>query len=405
MKTVPPGWVPDLGADPEALIKEARRRQHRRYLAVALAIVVLLAGGAGVTVSVTGLGGHAPNRQGLHLLPPPGRNGASSAAAASSAPPRFFADAITNSEGNGSLQVRASASGGLVAKQERAAGVYGLAATGPGSFIIALQVGDGCATRLYRVLLSVQGWPGGLWQVGPELQGLVWSLAAGAGGGVIGYAVSGCAKGDPGYIGTFDTRTGRSRQWGDIDLGGLSPGNVAMSGALSISANGGLLAFTGWDVAGDGRFTSQVVRVLSATAPAGTVAERSRIVLSRPVAKAQLAAASLSPSGAFFYLCTQTGSRTGRVTDVARYRTATGEFLADLASLSGAPTQMWCSMALDTSGRFLLVPYSLRPAILPMLPTLKVARIDVTTGAVTTLLIQLPGSAGMDQATGMNAAW
>jgi hypothetical protein len=60
MKTTSPGWLPDAGADPEALIREARRRQHRRYLVVGLAIVVLLAVAVGVAVSVTGPGAHAP---------------------------------------------------------------------------------------------------------------------------------------------------------------------------------------------------------------------------------------------------------------------------------------------------------------------------------------------------------
>ena len=401
MKTAPPGWLPNVGADPEALIKEARRRQHRRYLAVGLAVVVLLAGAVGVVISVTGPGGHAPSRQ-VPRLPTPRGKSTSSAAFARSAMPQFFADAVTTGEGNESLQVRASSNGRLVAQEAHMTGVYGLAATGADSFVVALQVGGGCAARLYRVHLSGQGRPGALSPVGPELHGLVWSLAASAGGGIVGYAVSGCAKGDPGYIGIFDTRTGRSGQWSDVSLGGTSPGNVAVQGALSMSANGELLAFTGWDVAGDGRYTSQVVRVLSTTAPAGTVAERSHVVLSRPVSQPELTAASLSPGGAFFYLATQTASRTGRVTDVARYRTSTGEFLGNLASLRGTPTQMWSPIALDVSGRFLLVPYSLSPGDLP---TLKVAAIDVTTGAVMALTIQLPGTAGMDPETGMNTAW
>jgi hypothetical protein len=403
MKTAPPGWLSSVSADPEALIKEARRRQHRRYLAVGLAVVVMLAGAVGVTVSVTGPGGHAPSHQGTRRVPTPrGKSPSSSAVFARSAMPRFFADAVTTGEGNESLQVRASANGRLLAQEEHMTGVYGLAATGADSFVIALQAGAGCAARLYRVQLNGQGHPGGLSPVGPELHGLVWSLAASAGGGIIGYAVSGCAKGDPGYIGIFNTRTGRSGQWNDVNLGGVSPGNVAMQGALSMSASGGSLAFTGWDVAGDGRYTSQVVRVLSTTAPAGTVAERSHVVLSRPVSQPELTAASLSPGGTFFYLATQTGSRTGRVTDVARYRTSTGEFLGNLASLRGTPTQMRSPMALDVSGRFLLVPYSLDPGDLP---TLKVAGIDVTTRAVVALTIQLPGTAGMDPETGMNTAW
>ena len=399
MKTARSGWLPDAGADPEALIKEARRRQHRRYMMVCLVIVVLLAGAAGITAGVTGLSGHRPSQQGPRGLPSPGDEGtSSSAASARSAMPRFFADDITFSEGNGSLEVRASANGQLVAQEEHMAGVYGLAASGDDSFVIALQAGDGCTARLYRVRLGGQGRPGGLSPVGPELHGLVWSLAADAGGGVIGYAVSGCAKGGPGYIGIVDTRTGRSRQWSDVDVGGESAGNVATSGALSISASGGLLAFTGWNVAADGWFTSQAVRVLPTTAAAGTVAERSHVVLSRPVSQPELTAVSLSPSGALFYLSAQSG----RTTTVGEYRTSTGSFVEDLASLRGTPAPVQSSMALDTSGRFLLVPYSLNQASRPML---NVAMIDITTKAVTTVMIQLPGTAGMDQETGMDAAW
>jgi hypothetical protein len=63
MKTTLPGWLPDTGAESEALIKEARRRQHRRYLLTGLAIVVL-AGAAGLTVSQVGPGGQPPAHQG-----------------------------------------------------------------------------------------------------------------------------------------------------------------------------------------------------------------------------------------------------------------------------------------------------------------------------------------------------
>ena len=395
MKTVPPGWQPQ--ADPEALIKEARRRQRRRRIAIGLAIV-LLAGAAGITVSLTGPGGRSSGDRGPRR--PPALRVPSSGAFAQAALPAFFADAVTTGEGNGSLQVRASASGAMVAQEENMPGVSALAATGADSFVIALQVGDGCATRLYRVVLSDRGRPGGLSPVGPEFPGWVWSLAASTGGSVIGYAVSGCSKGDPGYIGVFDTRTQRARQWGDVNVGGESPGNVALSGALSMSGDGGLLAFTGWNAASSGSNTSQFVRMLPTDAPAGTVAERSQVVLSRTISQPQLGAVSLSPSGASFYLCTQAG----HVTNVAGYRTSTGELQQDMASLRGASAQASCSMALDTSGQFLLVPYSLVQA--SRRPMLRMAEIDIATrAAVTNLTIQLSSGGGMDPATGMIAAW
>jgi len=38
MKTASPGWLPDAEIAPAALIKEARRRQRRRYMAAGVAV-------------------------------------------------------------------------------------------------------------------------------------------------------------------------------------------------------------------------------------------------------------------------------------------------------------------------------------------------------------------------------
>jgi hypothetical protein len=62
VRIAPPGWPPEARTEPEALIKEARRRQRRRWLAVGVAVVVVLAGAAGVA-------GHRPGRPGPRRHP------------------------------------------------------------------------------------------------------------------------------------------------------------------------------------------------------------------------------------------------------------------------------------------------------------------------------------------------
>ena len=61
MRLAPPGWLPDARTEPEALIKEARRRQRRRWLAAGVVVAVVLAGVAGVAA---GVAGHPPGRPG-----------------------------------------------------------------------------------------------------------------------------------------------------------------------------------------------------------------------------------------------------------------------------------------------------------------------------------------------------
>jgi hypothetical protein len=372
------------------------RRRYLIALAIELTASVSLAGCGALATGAAQAGGTVRHTS---------RAGSPGAAAAPAAP-RFFADAVLFAEGSGPLQARKSATGALVAQDEHASGVTGLAAAGGRSFVIALPVSGTCATRLYRLRLSRLGLPGRLSPLARELHGELWSLATSASGQVIGYAVSGCAKGEPGYIGVIQVRGGWIRQWGNVNLGGVSPGNVALSGALSMSANGALIAFTGWDVAAGGQATRQVVRVLPASARPGTVAGRSRVVLSRPVTQPSLAAASLSPNGASFYLCTVSANRTRRLTKVVAYRTATGELREVIATLRGTPFLAGCPMGLDTTGRFLLVPYSLRSPHNPAgRAALLAARIDIATRATVILDLRLPANAGMDRYAGLRTAW
>jgi hypothetical protein len=66
MKIAPPGWLPDARTEPEALIREARRRQRRRWLMIGLAVAAMLAGVAGVAA---GVAGHPSGRHGPRSHP------------------------------------------------------------------------------------------------------------------------------------------------------------------------------------------------------------------------------------------------------------------------------------------------------------------------------------------------
>jgi len=346
------------------------------------------------------------------------RDRSGSPAAAPAVLPRFFADTQGSGEGNGPLQIRESATGELVWQDEAATSadyLSALAAVGPGSFVIASTDGDTCATRLYSVRLSASGVPGVLAPLGPTLPGQLWSLAAGDGGRVIGYAISGCSKGAAGYLGVLEVSSGRTRQWGGMSLGGESSGDLALLGQLSMSANGRLLAFAA-DAAPrpSGRVTAQSVRVLATDAPPGSVAERSRIVYRQALPRADaapgLAAASLSASGTFAYLCLQSATRTRATAKIAEYGIATGRPGGVIATFTatGAWPQVSCSsMSLDSSGRFLLVPYWVNHPAPPSDTVLqRMARVNPATRAVSTVLVRLPGSGGMSEESGMSiVAW
>ena len=66
MRIAPPGGLAEARTEPEALIKEARRRQRRRWLAAGVAVAAVLAGVAGVAA---GVAGHSPGRPGPRTHP------------------------------------------------------------------------------------------------------------------------------------------------------------------------------------------------------------------------------------------------------------------------------------------------------------------------------------------------
>ena len=402
-----PGSLDD--AEAQALIKEARARARRRRRRLALVLVGVLVVTAGVFAVVRSPSGRLVQGR---------RGGSGSAAAVPVAPPGFFADTEGSGEGNGPLQVRAAGTGRLVWQDDRATtadGVTGLAAAGPASFVIALNASRACTTRLYRVRLNASGRPGALAPFGPTLPGTLWSLAVGDGGQIIGYAISGCSKGASGYLGILRVSTGRTRQWGDMSLGGVSAGNLALQGSLSMSANGRMLGFAADAVSrADGLITGQSVRVLSTDAPPGSVAERSHIVHreAAPSAGAGLdpTAVSLAAGGTSVYVCLQSATRSQATAEIVSYGTSTGtpgRIIAIFKAKGDAQLASCSSMTLDTSGGFLLVPYSLRSLSRPSTEMVQqVARINLATRVISSVPVEMPGSGSMAQETGMSiVAW
>jgi hypothetical protein len=328
------------------------------------------------------------------------------------APPRYFADIVLGSiGGEGTLQVRDSATGRLVA-QGRQQLDADLAALADGrTFVVAEPVGSSCFTRLYRQRISAQGQLGRLIRLPvPELHGSLVSLAASGNGSVLGFAVTGCAKGKPGYIGVVHVPSGRTTRWGNVNLGGESPGNVELNDELSLSANGLLLAIPAFALSANSTIIGQDLRVLPVDAPPGTVAQRSRIVRSSPYPPYSplLVAAALSPGGRALYAC-QTLGRAVHAVRLSAYRTSTGRLRRTLATLTvtGMPLSAagYCPVALDGPGQHLLVPYAIRyPRDPEAGPKLRIARMTISTGRIAVLTVRLPAG-GMQPASGMLIAW
>jgi len=423
------GHTPQAGssAEAEALIAEARARARRRRRRIALAVLGAVAVAAG-TLTATGVfdgGRPAASASG----------GAGGAAAVPPGPPPYFIDATSTGSAYSSPEIRASATGRLVAStpigsDPRLRGYdppYGLAATGPDSFVVGLMTPTDCATQFFRFTINGHGQPGPLTQVGPTRPGDLTSMAVAAGGGLIAYVIngSGCPKlGHASYLGVFDPMTGRTRQWTDV------PAYVSQ---LSMSANGRLLAFSQQltkpvpQSKGAFQITGSQVRVLATDAAPGPLEARSRVAASFSAQESQFTAPAvlLSPTGTSFYLCAQPFAFPKRgvrkITNTASivvYRTATGKatgvlaswatsypISADGAGSGTAPPAPSCStMALDPSGRFLLVPYLATPGDPSQTSTgsLTAARINTATGARSDWTI----SYGAGQIQGdMSIAW
>jgi hypothetical protein len=409
-------------AEAEALIAEARARARRRRRRIAVAVIGAVAVAAG---GLAAAGGFPFNRPAAT-----GHSRTAGAIAGPASPPPYFMDATSMGGGYSTPEIRASATGRLVAGTpvghlDDYDPPYSLAATGPDSFVVGLMTPSDCSTQFFRFRVNDRGRPGPLTRVGPTLPGDLTSMAATAGGGLIAYAIDGdgCQKAGHGsFLGVLDPGTGRTRRWTD------APKYLSQ---LSMSANGRLLAFTqeltrpapgsggGYEILG------YQVRVLATNAAPGPVERRSRVAASVSPQDSLFATptALLSATGTSFYLCTEPFALPKRgdnkITDNAKivaYRTATGKATGVLAAWSAsyvnrtgyAPMALSCSsMALDPSGRYLLVPYLEsygQPSDPSSSGSLTAARIDTATGAKTDWTVPYGNGQGQGEET-MSIAW
>ena len=335
-------------------------------------------------------------------------------------PPRFFADIVRVSgsvAGEGPLQVRSSATGRLTARQP-GYDALAIAAYDSGSrLVVARQVSDRCASRLYRATLSADGRLGRLTRLGPVIHGIVASVAADADASVIGYFAGPCSKSASGYLAVLHARTGQVRRWTGVAMYG-SDGSVATGSALSMSASGRVAVFTGEATGTGGRDIGQRAWALRTSASAGPLSVHMRTVLSRPNAGPALSAAVLSPGGKTFYLCVVstkgTVSAHHTVTQTAVItvrRTSDGASTGTVAKLTATGVTfmgeaLGCPMAMTPDGHYLLAPYKLRYGNSTSVPPLVSAAVLGTSSPARRFIsFRLPGSGGMSVATGVSIEW
>jgi hypothetical protein len=369
-------------AEAQALIEEARARTRRRRRRIGVTVICAAVFATGALA----VAGDIPGVRSATGAPDNGPAGADSGS-----PPRYFLYAQQTGGGYDWLQIRDSATGKLVTNPRFPKAPhgdiydppYGLAATGPGSFVVGMMADDDCATRFFQFRLNDHGQPSALTPVGPLLPGDLTAIATSAGGGLIGYAIAddGCPNAGPKqgyYAGVLNVQTGQTRQWTN---------GFAIS-QMSMSANGQLLAFTRTleKPMGRGSFmiTGEQVLTLPTNAPPGGLTAASHVVVRMPPDDSLFgggSAVQLSPSGTSFYLCSPGNGMprpyATRYTESARiveYQTATGKPTGVTASFATTyvvprsskhgyyPPALGCSsMALDSSGRYLLVPYLVTP--------------------------------------------
>jgi hypothetical protein len=331
--------------------------------------------------------------------------------------PTFFADSVATAEADTSLQIRASTNGRLIETDLRVprgasgAQVLAVAVIGSHSFVVALRQGSvlpntsSCKSQLYRVQLNARGRFHALRPVGPALPGYVGSLAASAGGRIIGYSlIDGmCTRGGPTYIGILQPATDRIRQWHERALLATTAKYVDPTGGVSITADGRELMFAASVSWSDRAIGAYEVAVVRTNALRRTT--ESRVVLRRAGSRLGFIQAIISPSGRSFYLTSS--APVGRSSDRAWIREYRTGFTKPYATLVRFTDTSPYGVTLDPSGQWLLVPYKLDQGTQQnhWHGGLHLLTINTANDKRSTFFVPLPGFGSMSPPGSMLTAW
>jgi hypothetical protein len=296
-------------------------------LAVAAAIV-LIAVGLSVTPALLGGNAHHANRR------PAGP-------VTETVFPSFYVTAW------GSLIVRDSSTGKISGQLSPPHGMsftVVAATAGERTFVTAAELitRQECTARLYSFRLSEQGQPGPLTPLHVTVPGnfnVTGGFAVTPDGRTLASTTFLCGQGKQ-ELRVINLATGQTRIWSNP---------LAFSGDLSLSADGRLLAF---NPLGEG-----ATRLLRTSAPAGSVAARSR-----PVSRGMVWGI-LATDGRSLYGCTVSDVRPAPTAGAVQHGTvtyyqqsvATGR-RKTLVSWHNLPWP-YCTATLDPSGRYLLIQY------------------------------------------------
>jgi hypothetical protein len=293
-----------------------RWRRMNAFVPIAAAMAVIVVIGASVALPRLLTGGAGSSRN-------PATPGIS-APAPGPYPPFRVVVTVNDDNRESKLLVESAATGHVVstlAPPWHGAIWIDVSATGDATrFIVAAEPASSpyTPTRLYTLTLSARGTVTELAPLAvPTLPGELTSLAASADGSTVAYTTFGPgAAYEAGVI-----TSGRTRQWS------VSAGAIAGIWHVSVSSDGGMLAFITQGLGRDG--VEDTAWVLPTGSAPGSLTAKARKIYDHSYvggaghAMTILGSALISPDGSTLYLCTSASSASGRtVTRVTAYSTA-----------------------------------------------------------------------------------